>query len=503
MADKTRAVDGGHRFRIFDSLSLHREARQWRQRQGLPEVAADTPRTPIDIGDIAVLQDAGDLIAPANAYDLRGAGLRFTRNSSGGYQVARIGLSFRTTLGRQLALEDDDSESANVPFVFDFYGTGRTTAFVNSDGNVTFEREDSASTERNVARLTTGPPRVAPFLADLDPTTGGRVFVNAATDAYTVTWCNVRGFDSTRAITTQVSLFPGGNIEMHYIDAAGLTDVVVGLSPGETGEFRPVNLSDPGPTDGGPSSLGERFATSAQLDSVAVSKAFYATHPDEYDQLVIWTDARLIADSFAFEQTVANEVDGIGIPIFDAARDFGSAGRLRSMAVMDFLGKYPDDPQQKFLGENNTVSVLGQEVGHRWLAFMEFRDHTGARSNAILGRDDAHWSFFFDSEASVMEGNDIEDLGGGAFRTVGAVRRYNLLDQYAMGLVPPNEVPAFFYVQSPTNMSSARTRESAPQIGITFNGTRRDVLIQDIIAIHGERRPSAAESSRVHRQAFI
>jgi hypothetical protein len=504
--EKRRAVDSGHRYRIFDSLSLHREARQWRER--LPPVAAAAAaakegRQNVDIGEIAVLQDAGDLIAPANAYDLRGAGLRFTRNSSGGYQVARIGLSFRTTLGRQLALEDDDSESANVPFVFDFYGSGRTTAFVNSDGNVTFEREDSASTERNVARLTTGPPRVAPFLADLDPTTGGRVFVNAATDAYTVTWCNVRGFDSTRAITTQVSLFPSGNIEMHYIDAAGLTDVVVGLSPGETGEFRSVNLSDPGPTDGGPSSLGERFATSAQLDSVAVSKAFYATHPDDYDQLVIWTDARLIADSFAFEQTVANEVDGIGIPIFDAASDFGSAGRLRSMAVMDFLGKYPDDPQQKFLGENNTVSVLGQEVGHRWLAFMEFRDHTGARSNAILGRDDAHWSFFFDSEASVMEGNDIEDLGGGAFRTVGAVRRYNLLDQYAMGLVAPNEVPTFFYVQSPTNMSSARTRESAPQIGITFNGTRRDVLIQDIIAIHGERRPSAAESSRVHRQAFI
>ena len=28
-----------------------------------------------------------------------------------------------------------------------------------------------------------------------------------------------------------------------------------------------------------------------------------------------------------------------------------------------------------------------------------------------------------DSDASVMEGNDIEDLGGGSFRTIGAVRR--------------------------------------------------------------------------------
>ncbi len=194
---------------------------------------------------------------------------------------------------------------------------------------------------------------------------------------------------------------------------------------------------------------------------------------------------------------------GIGVPVFDAARDFGSAGRLRSMAVMDWLGKYPEDPNQRFLGENNTLSVMGQEVGHRWLAFVDFRDHTGNRSSQLLGRDDAHWSFFFDSDASVMEGNDIEDLGGGSFRTVGAVTRYSLLDQYLMGLVPPSQVPTFFYVQNPTNLSSARTRESGPEVGITFNGTRRDVLVQDVIAVHGSRDPSAATASKVHRQAFI
>ena len=506
-ADKKRAIDGDPRFRVFDSLSLHREAAQWRERRGVPPtLTADTPagtRQNIDIGEIAVVPDEGDLIAPANAYDLRGIGLRFTRNGAGGYNVQRIGIGFRTSLGRQLTLEDDDSEEANVAFSFPFYGVGQTAAFVNSDGNVTFETADFASSERNVARLTSGPPRVAPFLADLDPSAGGRVFVNAASDQYVVTWCNVRGFESTRTITTQLVLLPDGNLEMHYVDAAALTDGVVGISPGRTGAFRPVDLSATGPTDGGPSSVGERFASLAQLDNVAVTRKFYASHPDNYDQLVIWTDARLIQDAFAFEQTVANEIRGIGLPTFDASREFGSAGRLRSMAVMDFLGKYPDDPQQRFLGENSTVSVMGQEVGHRWLAFVDFRDHTGVRSQALLGRDDAHWSFFLDSDASVMEGNDIEDLGGGSFRTVGAVRKYSLLDQYAMGLVPPNEVPTFFYVQSPTNMSVTRTRESAPQVGVTFNGTRRDVRIEDIIVFNGDRVPSSSAAPREHRQAFI
>ncbi len=298
------------------------------------------------------------------------------------------------------------------------------------------EQEDRASTDRNVARLLTGPPRIAPFLADLDPSTGdGRVFANAAADQYTVTWCGVRGFESTRTTNAQLTLLPDGSIEIKYATVT-LTEAVVGLSPGRTGDFSPVDLSANGPTGGGSGAVGERFAEQSQLDTVEVARKFYQSHPDNYDQLVIWTDATVVDDAFAYEVTVANDVQGIGLSQFDASGDFGSAGRLHSYAVMDWIGKYPEDPLQAFLGENNTVSLLGQEVGHRWLAFLEFRNHTGQRSEALLGRDQAHWSFFFDSDASVMEGNDIEDLGGGSFRTTAAVQRYSRLDQYAMGLVP-------------------------------------------------------------------
>ena len=94
-----------------------------------------------------------------------------------------------------------------------------------------------------------------------------------------------------------------------------------------------------------------------------------------------------------------------------------------------------------------------------------------------------------DSDASVMEGNDIEDLRGGAFRTVGAVSRYSRLDLYAMGLAGPAEVPPWFYVDEPTNVVPERDRESAPRVGTTFNGTRRNVLIQDVIDGLGPREP--------------
>jgi hypothetical protein len=497
---KRGVLDPNPQWRVFDALWTHR------QRIALTgERAAETAgRDAVDIGEIAVVQDEGDLIAPPNTFDLRNTGLRFSRNGSGGYDVRRIDGTFRATLGTRITLTDDDSRQVNVPFSFPMFGRGQTVAFVNSDGNITFEEEDRASTDRNVARLLTGPPRVAPFLADLDPSTGGRVFANAASDQYTVTWCGVRGFDSTQTVTVQATLLPDGTIEMKFSEVQ-LQDVIVGISPGRTGDFTPVNLSENGPSAGGAAAVGERFADTAQLDTVEVTRKFYRTHPDNYDQLVIWTDAPLVDDAFAFESTVANEISGIGIGLFDASRDFGSAGRLRSYVVMDDIAQYPDNPLQRVpaIGENSTVSVLGQETGHRWLAFLEFRDHNGNRSSALLGRDEAHWSFFFDSDASVMEGNDIEDLGGGAFQTVAAVERYSLLDQYAMGLVPPTSVPSFFYVENPTNITPNKEPDSAPDIGVRFNGTRRDVLIQDIIAIHGPRNPSSAQSPRVHRQAFL
>lgn len=498
---KTNVVDGNPRWRVLDALWTHREA-AGRRDTGI--VAGLTARNNADIGEIAILQDESDLILPPNTYDLRGLGLRFTRNAAGGYDVRRIDGAFRSTLGTRLTLSDDDSSSSAVPFAFSFYGSAATSAFVNSDGNITFGEADKSSTERNVARMLTGPPRVSPFLADLDPTAGaGRIFLNAAPDQYTVTWCAVRGFDSVRTVTVQATLLPNGTIEMMYGTAISLGDAIVGLSPGQTGTFTLVNLSEAGPTPGGPAAVGERFAQQAQLDLVEASRKFFRSHPDNYDQLVFWTDAPLITDAFAFETTIANEVRGIGTDTYDLTADFGSGGRLRSLVMMDWIDKYPDSPTRQFLGENNTLSLLGQESGHRWLAFMDFRDHTRQRSDALLGRDLAHWSFFLDSDASVMEGNDIEDLGGGSFKTIGAVKRYSLLDQYAMGLVPESGVPPFFYVESPTNLSATRTRESSPEVGVTFNGTRREVRIQDIVDINGSRSPTSANSARIHRQAFV
>lgn len=486
---------------VLDAVWAHRAARDRAWSRPLSDTAASE-----DIGDVAVIQDQGDIMLPVNTFDLKSTGLSFVRNAAGGYDIRRGDSTFRQQLGQRLTLTDDAFVSVSLVSQASFYGQTYASAFVNSDGNVSFGQGDRASTERSISRFLVGPPRIALFFADLDPSAGGGVFVDSQADAFTVTWCNVPAFDDPRKVTAQLVVQSNGQVDLKFADTTTLIDAVVGLSPGATNAFVPVDFSraESSTIDGGAAASGERFAEEPDIDLAALGQRFYQTHPDDYDQFVIWTDRTLLTGgTFAYEITVANQIRGIGLSAFDASREFGSSGRLSSVAFMDTITKYPEDPAVRFVGENSTLGLLGHESGHRWLVGLQFQAPNGSLSGAWLGRDQVHWSFFMDSDASFVEGNDIEDLGGGSFRTTAAVDRYSALDQYAMGLRSAAEVPPVFYVDSPANIVPPRTVESAPRVGVTFNGTRRDVLIQDVVSALGPRQPGSIDAPRLHRQAFI
>ena len=453
-------------------------------------------------GDIAIVEDAGDLLIRANRFDLHDSGLRFAPTGTAAYTATRISYGFRQPLGSRLVLGDDDSREDTLLFEFSFFGQRYSRLHLNSDGNLTFGSGDSESTDRSVHRLLTGPPRVASLFADLDPASGGRVLVTSSTSAYTVTWCSVPEYGSTRRATTQVTLLPSGAIEMQFSRLTSINDAIVAIGPGNTSNFLPGDLTGGIAGDSG-TAIGERYTSQSDLDTVSTLQRFFTAQPDEFDNVVIFADSSVITEGFAYELTVANAIQGLNIEAFNASADWGSGGTLDSLVVMDGLDKYPDDPREVFLGSNSTLSVLGQEFGHRWLAFFTYRDATGRTGRDLLGRDNSHWSFFFDSDASVMEGNDIEDLGNGQFRTVAATNRYSMLDQYAMGLVDSTQVLPMFVVQNITDVSPVRNARSSPEVGVTFSGTRRNVTIDEIIASTGRRVPSAAESKRDYRQAFI
>ena len=79
---------------------------------------------------------------------------------------------------------------------------------------------------------------------------------------------------------------------MKYGAASTSTDAVVGLSPGHTADFRAGQSQRTRDRRrrrlGG---VGERFAEPSRSSTPSRSREkFYRTHPDNYDQLVLWTD---------------------------------------------------------------------------------------------------------------------------------------------------------------------------------------------------------------------
>lgn len=501
VASKAKSIGdrATRRGQVYQELWKHQAALRTRPAARTISPAA----TSEDEGQIAVLRDDGDLVLPANAYDLRSTAVTFARNGVGGFDVKRSDRTFQSAVGDKVALDDDDSAAFPLPFAFPFYSGRYSDLFINSDGNLTFVSDDHASTDRDVNRFLTGPPRIAPLFDDLDPSSGGGVYRRSDGDGVLITWCSVPEFGSAaNRVNVQVRLGADGNIDLVYGATVSATSAVVGVSPGATGIFTPVDVSTAanGLITGGSGAVGERFAAQQEVDFVATARRFYQTHADAFDQLVVFTNTRTTARGvFSYEFTVANEVSGIGLDLYDSSRDFGSNGKLRSIVNMDALSKFPDDPRQRFLGENNTLSILGQECGHRWLAYLEFRDGASS-SQELLGRDQAHWSFFFDSDASHMEGNDIQEIGGGLFRTVGAVSRYSALDQYTMGLRAASEVPPMLLV---TRVTTDQTAEDAPRIGVDIRGVRKDVRIEDIVAAMGARRPDASTAQKAFRQGFL
>jgi len=474
-----------------DLLALHQ---YWGQTGG--GRAESLAAGDFDRDGVAVLEDAGDLVARRNPFDLDGAALRFSPRAAGTYELARLALPLDAP-GTSLGLGSDDAKAVDLPFAFPFYGGRYSRVFVQADGNLTFGAADPGPADRGMGRFLSGPPRIAPFFADLDPSRGGSVGASLGPDRAVFSWSRVPGGAQINRNSFQVTLLPTGDIDFVYGSEMQSREAIVGLSPGAATTLTAVNLAATSPSSLS-GAAAERFSETEKLDLASTVRRFYTAHPDLFEQVVVYTSRPLnpLAGSLAFEINVQNHVQGIGLDQVDDSAAWGSGGRLESVVFMDSVDPYLDV---------DGFEILGHEVAHRWLAHFRFKDASGASSGALLGRANVHWSFFLDTDASVMEGNDIADLGGGRFETVDFTRGYSPLDLYAMGLRGPEEVPPFFYVEGADNFRPNRTYKvsTAPEAGVSFTGVRRAVRMEDVLAAMGPRVPDAAHAPRSSRLAFI
>lgn len=506
---------GTHRAILQEELALSggRAPAGKALRQRLARLAASDSNA----GEIAVLGSGGGVVAQRNAFNLQGRSIGFV-------PLDRAATAYRFTTeqgnfdeGSAFAgqpvqgLGDDDYRAVELPFDFPFFGKLHRQAFVHSDGNLTFEEPDAASAIRSLGRMTAGPPRIAPQFADLDPSRApDSVRISSLPDRVVITWWNVpeySDFGIGPRQTIQLVLYPDGALQL-TLPVATIGDVVTGIAPGRLSAPTSIVSFVEGNASSFPGAVVERFGSSERIDTTLAAQRFYQSHEDAYDYLVFFNALGIPAgaNALASEITVRSYRKGIGDIPTEAGATYGSDYRLQAVLNMGPLTQYPLDPYEPvglrgLITGDNTMTLLGHETGHLFLALASIRIPGQPDERPMLGSGLAHWSFNFNSEASLLEGNRIQDNGPtqtDRFTTIATVEGYSPLDQYLMGFRSPAEVPGTFVVY-PSSTSSLQL----PRSGVTFRGSRLDVTTADLIRDEGERIPDHTVSQRRFRFAFV
>jgi len=170
---------------------------------------------------------------------------------------------------------------------------------------------------------------------------------------------------------------------------------------------------------------------------------------------------------------------------------------------------WPADPQKLTAGLNTAIAIVTHELGHRWLAYIRFEAGHEVKDN-LLGRDNSHWSFLADTRtnedgnfSSLMEGNAWRDSGGGTFTTIeSSVNYFTALDQYLMGLCPPNEVGDLSYLVIDADLQEL-LRTKSPISGFSTSATRKITSLNQIVEHEGPRSPTWVDAPKTFHIAFL
>jgi uncharacterized protein (TIGR03437 family) len=497
-------------------LFLHRQATR---KRAFPRAAAPAASNNRDIGNVAIIEATPGVVETLNQFNLDGSTLTFTPISSAAtaYRYAVSGLGYDPTAASQgspvLALGDDDSRLISLPFAFPFFGATYRQIYLNSDGNLTFTAGDSASSGRSVGRMTGGVPRISPLFDDLDPSQPSASVRFFADSSHVVfSWVSVPEYAQYglgAPVTFQARLYLDGRIQFSY-QGVSPSSAVVGIAPGagRNGTAFVSFLHDPSTDQAG--AIIERFGNTQDIDIVYAAQKFYETHEDAYDYLVIYNnlDIQAAAGAVAYESTVRTSGTGYAVPASDHGADYGSPARLHSVLNMGPLSNYPRDPTAivplRASSMDTPLTILGHETGHLFLAFASVPDPTTATAQPMIGWGGSHWSFVFNSEASLDEGEQITDRGANAsprFVTSAVTQGYSPLDRYLMGFSPASDVPPTFYVKGYD--PRVVTPLAHPALAVSFNGTPVPVTAADIAQSLGRRTPDSTVAQRHYRFGFI
>ena len=215
----------------------------------------------------------------------------------------------------------------------------------------------------------------------------------------------------------------------------------------------------------------------------AAYRKLYSVFPDVFDFATLMPGMQLLqreslGENVPYSVPVSNRVRNIGLPLFDRTATFGSSGRLMN-AVFNSFG---------------CIEILTHELGHTWGMAL-------GRGLGLSGG--AHWSDHSDINGQMSGYFFSQDLvgsfsnnGDGTWRLVrnAEVIPYSPLELYAMGLLPPSEVPDVHILKDPDVSDPMR---------VTAKSLKTIPMAQILKDAGGERIPSVIGSQKDFTLAFI
>jgi hypothetical protein len=164
---------------------------------------------------------------------------------------------------------DDCFQSFALPFPFPFYNGVQTTAWVGSNGYITFGQGDR--TYEETVPIFASLPRIAAFFDDLDVRVGSLYVNSSLPDRFVITWINVPHYPSGSSIgtnTLQMIVFADGRIQFGYRGIISTTTgTIVGITPGPGAQVQQLDFSATRFADvPANSSIFEYFLSSSPFD---------------------------------------------------------------------------------------------------------------------------------------------------------------------------------------------------------------------------------------------
>ncbi len=177
-----------------------------------PEAGASAAQVPTAVGPGLEISNFGNTYVLLDSVDVDGP-------------VFNSPVFVPATVAAVVSAADDTFEEVPIGFTFVFYGVSYTSAFIGSNGYLTFGAGDSSFANGDLATNTNVPvPGIFAFFDDLDPSSGGTIrydtFGSPGSRVFVVEFDDVEHFPgSPNGITFQIRLFEGSNrVEVHYFD---------------------------------------------------------------------------------------------------------------------------------------------------------------------------------------------------------------------------------------------------------------------------------------------